>query len=217
MKFQIFLVALGLLSDCRITSFTRGVSIFPAPPVPVPVRIAPLVSQWQSARYPGYGSAFLIFALATLVVILPILHRPTSAPGCPSTYYLYSTTCGRFCYRYESSECKSWTSARTTCRAEGGDLLVPSECFYQFFKDHARQNEGSCSNFWIGGSTTTPGSNYTSVRGDLISNSVPLWASGQPDAFGGTESCIEMFSSFNYLMNDAECSNSKGFICQLFV
>ncbi|KAL3846654.1 hypothetical protein ACJMK2_017683 [Sinanodonta woodiana] len=137
---------------------------------------------------------------------------------CPSTYYLYSTTCGRFCYRYESSECKSWTSARTTCKAEGGDLLVPSECYYQFFKDQATQNEGSCSNFWLGGSTTTPGSNYTSVRGDPILDSFPFWGSNQPDGTGGRESCIEMARSFsNYLMNDALCSNTKGFICQIFV
>ncbi|KAL3846653.1 hypothetical protein ACJMK2_017625, partial [Sinanodonta woodiana] len=54
MKFPIFLVVLVFLSDCRITSFTRGEYKIKAP-VPIPVYTVPIVPQWQPA---GYGSAF---------------------------------------------------------------------------------------------------------------------------------------------------------------
>ncbi|KAL3870892.1 hypothetical protein ACJMK2_038923 [Sinanodonta woodiana] len=77
---------------------------------------------------------------------------------------------------------------------------------------------GSCSNFWIGGSSTTPGSNYVSVRGDPIPNNFIFWSPTQPDPAGGTESCLEMRKNFNnYLMNDFVCSVTQGFICQKFV
>ncbi|KAK3602525.1 hypothetical protein CHS0354_003777 [Potamilus streckersoni] len=158
------------------------------------------------------------------VAILPeLLQRRNStpitpAPGCPPTYYLYSTECGRFCYRYESSNCKSWTSSRTVCREEGGDLLVPSECYYKFFKDNAQQNEGSCpTQFWLGGSTTSPGTNFISVGGAPISNTFSFWRSGQPDGGGGTENCLEMRKSYSYLMNDVLCKTIQGFICQILL
>ncbi|KAL3870891.1 hypothetical protein ACJMK2_038922 [Sinanodonta woodiana] len=222
MIFPMDFAVYGILSICEITYFTQAMSVIPSPPVRFPGPIASPLQSWQSAGFPGFGSLFGILALITIVTILPTFLRPrniTAAPGCPSAeYYLYSTACGRFCYRYESSACQSWSSARATCRAEGGDLLVPSECYYQFFKDNAQQNEGSCNNFWLGGSTTTPGLNYVSVRGDPIPGTFPFWNPGQPSGTGGLDSCVEMSKTHShYLMNDGVCSVNKGSICQIFV
>ncbi|KAK3578353.1 hypothetical protein CHS0354_039063 [Potamilus streckersoni] len=135
---------------------------------------------------------------------------------CPKGYELYSSVqCGKFCYRFESNNCSSWSAARSVCQADGGDLLVPSECYYQYFREKAQQREGTCSHFWIGGYTNTPGSNYVTVKGNPIPSSFPFWSVGQPDGLGG-ESCLEMRSYFtNYLMNDYHCDQAQGFICQI--
>ncbi|KAL3870929.1 hypothetical protein ACJMK2_038957 [Sinanodonta woodiana] len=219
MKFPIVLLVLGLLSNSRITNFAHGSYVNPPPPVPLPVPIVPYAPQGLSAGFLGFGSIFGVLAILFLVSILPALLRPKHVtPACPTGYYLYSTACGRFCYRYESNDCKSWSSARATCIAEGGDLLVPSECYYKFFKDNAQQNEGNCTNVWLGGSTTTPGYNFTSVRGEPIPDNFSFWNTGQPDPARETESCLEMRKEFNnYRMNDYDCSVQQGFICQKFV
>ncbi|KAL3868866.1 hypothetical protein ACJMK2_041623 [Sinanodonta woodiana] len=139
---------------------------------------------------------------------------------CPNGYTTYeSEKCGRLCVRYESNQCKSWFDARQTCQIEGGDLMAPSECSYPFFREQASLNEGNCSHFWIGGRTETPGSNYVTVKGDVIlqDSSFSYWSIGQPDGLGG-ESCLEMRSYFNnYLMNDYHCQVKQGFICQVFL
>ncbi|KAK3578354.1 hypothetical protein CHS0354_039065 [Potamilus streckersoni] len=135
---------------------------------------------------------------------------------CPKGYERYSSaTCGTFCYRFESNNCSSWSAARSVCQAEGGDLLVPSECYYQFFREKAQQHEGTCSHFWIGGNTNTPGSNYVNVKGDPVPSSFSFWSVGQPDGLLG-ESCLEMRSYLtNYLMNDYHCDRPEGFVCQI--
>nr|WRO64893.1 C-type lectin [Sinohyriopsis cumingii] len=136
---------------------------------------------------------------------------------CPEGYHMYEKkTYGKFCYRFESNQCKSWSDARQTCQNEGGDLMIPDECTYQFFRDLAKPNEGTCEHFWIGGYTNTPGSSCVTVKGDPIASTFPFWSGGQPDGFGG-ESCLEMRSYFiNYLMNDYHCHVQQGFICQIF-
>ncbi|KAL3836321.1 hypothetical protein ACJMK2_021755 [Sinanodonta woodiana] len=135
---------------------------------------------------------------------------------CPDGYHIYEKKHEKFCYRFESNQCKSWSDARRTCQSEGGDLMILDECTYQFFRDLAKPNEGTCSHFWIGGYTNTPGSNYVTVKGDPIASTFPFWTGGQPDGLGG-ESCLEMRSYFNnYLMNDFHCHVPQGFICQIF-
>ncbi|KAK3578350.1 hypothetical protein CHS0354_039058 [Potamilus streckersoni] len=136
---------------------------------------------------------------------------------CPEGYHMYEKKKnGKFCYRFESNECKSWSDARKTCQYEGGDLMIPDECTYQFFRDLAKPNEGKCEHFWIGGYTNTPGSNCVTVKGKPLSSTFPFWLGGQPDGLGG-ESCLEMRSYFNnYLMNDYLCNVPQGFICQIF-
>ncbi|KAK3578351.1 hypothetical protein CHS0354_039060 [Potamilus streckersoni] len=143
--------------------------------------------------------------------------KPTPPITCPTGYKKYvNDTCGNSCYRYESSQCKSWNDARQTCQKEGGDLMIPTECSYQFFREQAKQNEGTCSQFWIGGYTNTPGKKYVTVKGDPIPTSFSYWTGSQPDGLGG-ESCLEMRSYFtNYLMNDYHCRVGEGFICQIF-
>ncbi|KAL3881943.1 hypothetical protein ACJMK2_028326 [Sinanodonta woodiana] len=138
---------------------------------------------------------------------------------CPNNYTkCESEKCGRFCYRYESNQCKSWFDARQICQNEGGDLMVPSECSYPFFREQASLNEGSCSHFWIGGRTENQGFSYVTVKGDVIpqDSSFSYWSIGQPD--GGGETCLEMRSYFNnYLMNNFHCVYEEGFICQFFL
>ncbi|KAL3836323.1 hypothetical protein ACJMK2_021757 [Sinanodonta woodiana] len=136
---------------------------------------------------------------------------------CPHGYQAYTNPNTKsFCYRFESNQCKSWSDARQTCQSEGGDLMIPDESTYQTFRNLAKPNEGKCSHFWIGGYSSTPGSNYVTVKGSTIASSFPYWSSGQPDGLGG-ESCLEMRSYFNnYLMNDYICSGAQGFICQMF-
>ncbi|KAK3578349.1 hypothetical protein CHS0354_039057 [Potamilus streckersoni] len=136
---------------------------------------------------------------------------------CPHGYQSYiNPNAKSFCYRFESNQCKSWSDARQTCQNEGGDLMIPDGNTYQAFRNLAKPNEGKCSHFWIGGYSSTPGSNYVTVKGNPIASNFPYWSSGQPDGLGG-ESCLEMRSYFtNYLMNDYICSAAQGFICQIF-
>ncbi|KAL3881942.1 hypothetical protein ACJMK2_028325 [Sinanodonta woodiana] len=139
---------------------------------------------------------------------------------CPKNYTkCESEKCGRFCYRYESNQCQSWFDARQICQNEGGDLMVPSECSYQFFREKASLNEGSCSQFWIGGRTENQGFSYVTVKGDVIpqDSRFSYWSIGQPDGLGG-ENCLEMRMNFNnYLMNNYHCEVKEGFICQFFL
>ncbi|KAK3578348.1 hypothetical protein CHS0354_039056 [Potamilus streckersoni] len=132
---------------------------------------------------------------------------------CPDGY-LNETKFGPFCYRLESNRCKSWSRARQTCQNEGGDLVIPDVNTYQFFRNLAKNSKGQCQHFWIGGYTSTPGSNYVTVSGVSIPITFPFWSVGQPDGLGG-ENCLEMRSYFtNYLMNDYHCNVPHGFICQ---
>ncbi|KAK3602527.1 hypothetical protein CHS0354_003779 [Potamilus streckersoni] len=81
-----------------------------------------------------------------------------------------------------------------------------------------KRTPGSCpTQFWLGGSTTSPGTNFVTVDGTPISNTFAFWASGQPDGGGGADNCLEMRKSYGYLMNDVLCMTSQGFICQILL
>ncbi|KAL3870877.1 hypothetical protein ACJMK2_038909 [Sinanodonta woodiana] len=139
------------------------------------------------------------------------------SPACPARYSMYAESCGRFCYRYESSACRTWDNARTVCQQEGGDLLAPSVCNYEFLRMRARQNEGICqTNFWLGARRPAGGNNMVTVLGEAIPNNANFWAGGQPDNADNVEQCMEMRKDFNsYLANDRSCAQSQGFICQI--
>ncbi|KAL3870794.1 hypothetical protein ACJMK2_038837 [Sinanodonta woodiana] len=137
---------------------------------------------------------------------------------CPAGYSLYSQSCGRFCYRYEANACKDWDNARATCQAEGGDLLVPTECNYQYFREQAETIVGICdSEFWLGAQRPTNGADFITVEGDTISNTANFWKQGQPDNTNGTENCLEMRRDYDLLANDLKCSQLSGYICQVIL
>ncbi|KAL3870876.1 hypothetical protein ACJMK2_038908 [Sinanodonta woodiana] len=155
---------------------------------------------------------------APTTTTLPSNTLPTTIPAaCPARYSLYSESCGRFCYRYEDNDCKDWDNARAACQAEGGDLLAPSECNYEFLREQAVQNLGDCpGNLWLGARRPRNGDNFRTVRGDPISNTANFWERDEPNNVNGNENCLEMRIEFTiFLANDQICSEENGYICQI--
>ncbi|KAL3871493.1 hypothetical protein ACJMK2_039487 [Sinanodonta woodiana] len=134
---------------------------------------------------------------------------------CSSEYTLYSTKCGEFCYRFDNKNCISWTAARTTCQGEGGELLEPDVCTYPFFHGLVRENRGTCADTWIGGFRDLPMLNYTTVRGNPLPDNFQWWGSNQPSK-RNTQACVEMTPGRGFLMNDDECADLNGYICQKY-
>ncbi|KAL3871495.1 hypothetical protein ACJMK2_039489 [Sinanodonta woodiana] len=202
MKILTLLGFLVLLTISQMTNCFPGQ--FNAVPTPIP----------RNHLKPVAGSNFGLLAL--IIIIFSIL----LTPRCPWGYTLISNKCGRFCYRFEAQNCKSWAEASAACKGEGAKLMKPETCSYPLFQSLAPKKAGQCTDFWIGALRTPPSVTYVKVGGAPLPSNFKFWARGQPDragSLGGLQACVQMADELEYLMNDDGCNEMAGYICQIYI
>ena len=112
------------------------------------------------------------------------------------------------CYYFSTSE-TNWSTANSTCRSLGGDLVVPrnDEENSAIIKT-ADQN--GLNHPWIGLVRDENNTFYT------VSGSKPTytpWSKGRPNNKGGYEKCGQFLDSAG-LWNDIPCNRQFNFICE---
>ena len=140
------------------------------------------------------------------------IHELPLALVCPSDYEEFE---GR-CYFVSKDTITSWLDARKACRAQGGDLAVPSSASVnQFIWGLMRKHQSP--NAYIGMYRVAEGLGenmfYTAFGTEP---SYTNWASGEPNNFENLgEDCVEMYSSGGK-WNDLVCSErTRSFVCQM--
>ncbi len=140
-----------------------------------------------------------------------------------------STTVGSSCYAYYNTT-KTWSAAETACQGVGGHLAsvrssaanaailgmaTHGDVWIGASDDNAKISGASEGNyFWAGDSSAffTGGFGGTAVGGAYL-NWEPV---NEPNNFGGSENCVEMYTSFNFGMwNDASCNAAFRYVCEI--
>ena len=142
----------------------------------------------------------------------PNIHALPLALLCPRDYEEF----GGKCYSVSKKPTTSWLDARKVCRAEGGDLAVPSNTSVNEFILKLMQKQQS-GNAYIGLYRVAEGLGknmfYTAFGTEP---SYTNWAPGEPNDYQNLgEDCVEMYSS-DGKWNDLVCSErTRSFVCQM--
>ncbi|KAK3577603.1 hypothetical protein CHS0354_028705 [Potamilus streckersoni] len=93
--------------------------------------------------------------------------------------------------------------------------MVPDTCSYPFFQGIAPQTGATCTDYWIGAFRTPPSTGYMTLKGSPIPDNFKFWGAGQPSRL--TQACVQMADELGYAMNDDNCGELAGYICQKFI
>nr|XP_006824161.1 PREDICTED: chitinase-like protein PB1E7.04c-like [Saccoglossus kowalevskii] len=119
------------------------------------------------------------------------------------------------CYRYSfHNDTHSWESSTTLCQQNGAVLAslstrTVSDGVIQFIIDN--NIDDGLVDYWIGLNDISQEGSYIWINGDpfVYTN----WSRGNPNNFKNQD-CGQLWTSRNFLWDDAKCSRDKGYICQ---
>nr|AQY54447.1 immulectin 11 [Hepialus xiaojinensis] len=126
--------------------------------------------------------------------------------------YKYQPTMAAF-YKVHKSP-KYWTEAVSTCKYEGGYLVVPeSQGEIDFLvKLIENQLSGDTTGVFVGIHDMFIEGNFMTVKADSISDIFDNWAAGEPDDFQDNEDCVLLHRNSKYY--DYDCKRKFPFICK---
>ncbi|CAL8313738.1 unnamed protein product [Merluccius merluccius] len=107
-------------------------------------------------------------------------------------------------YERPTEEKKSWTEARTFCRAIGGDLIS--------IHNNDMNSFNSMDSAWIGLSSLDSNAGFTWSDGSPLN--FERWSFGEPNNYNDLEHCTEM-ERYSDFWNDCYCEAFKNWICQI--
>nr|XP_014341484.1 PREDICTED: asialoglycoprotein receptor 2-like [Latimeria chalumnae] len=121
-----------------------------------------------------------------------------SCSFCPGTWNMFSGKC-----YYFSTDSASWYSARSSCLAQNGDLVIVKST--SLHKAHG-------NDYWIGLTDSANEGSFQWVDGTPLSG-VTFWAFLEPISFiWSDEDCVHM--KYDGSWNDNTCSVSLRWICE---
>uniref|UniRef100_A0A8C5R2H0 Macrophage mannose receptor 1 n=1 Tax=Leptobrachium leishanense TaxID=445787 RepID=A0A8C5R2H0_9ANUR len=145
----------------------------------------------------------------------PPIPTTTAAPKCPPEWK--TTESLHSCYKEykkEDGDKKSWTEARSFCKAIGGELLSigskeeESAVWTMLIRGNVYNTI-----FWIGLLTLDPDEGFGWSDGTPLS--YENWAYGEPNNYQGIELCGELSSDYRLTWNDRHCDSPSNWICEL--
>ncbi|XP_046357376.1 echinoidin-like [Haliotis rufescens] len=110
----------------------------------------------------------------------------------------------------------TWPEAIIFCEAFGAKLAeISTASEQQFLESYLAPLKSSVNTMdvWIGGSDLIVEGNFMwSWSGDPIVYS--HWVPGEPNSLGD-EDCMALFTSRNFMWNDAPCETNQMFLCEI--
>ncbi|XP_013399078.2 macrophage mannose receptor 1-like [Lingula anatina] len=173
--------------------------------------------------HPGTGKWQLstcTYPLSHVCKTRKILPTTTPAPACRSGWYLYNGLCYKPFFK-TSKDQKTWQSARSFCRSQGGDLASfhsseESAWFGTIVGKAGLYSYGIDSNepLWIGLYDTDVNKTYVShVWSDGTPFDFSNWDIDQPDNHNGKERCVGMYANTGKWRDD-NCAGARSWICR---
>lgn len=134
----------------------------------------------------------------------------TSLPKCDTG--LIQTP--NYCYQVNNvakNRQRTWDEAQEDCASKGGNLASfhSASDIDQVWRNALVGTEDA---YWIGLNDRATESGYLWSDGSSVN--VLNWAVNQPDNYGGSEDCVEMWSSTSK-WNDARCFDRNNWICMV--
>ncbi|XP_026204045.1 ladderlectin-like isoform X2 [Anabas testudineus] len=105
-----------------------------------------------------------------------------------------------------------WIDAERYCQASKANLVsIHSPAEYAFIQELIKNQTGTNTYAWIGGTDAIEDTQWFWSDGSIYF--YQDWARGEPNNYGGPESCIVINFKDNYLWNDLKCVNELPFVC----
>ncbi|XP_025108879.1 C-type mannose receptor 2-like isoform X2 [Pomacea canaliculata] len=119
------------------------------------------------------------------------------------------------CY-YLSLEPANWSSALTSCKEKGADLLSLESWTEQSQKLSKMKFAAYERIWWIGLQSNSSVSKWVSLYDNSsFSGEIILWNEGEPNNIQSDENCVEMYPWG--ALNDASCHRQKFYICKKYL
>ncbi|CAH2282335.1 macrophage mannose receptor 1-like isoform X2 [Pelobates cultripes] len=146
----------------------------------------------------------------------PPIPTTTVAPKCPTGWK--TTDSLNSCYKHyknrDESEKRSWSEARTFCKAIGGELLsIGNKEEESAVWSMLMRGDVYSGIFWIGLLTVDPDEGFGWSDGTPLS--YENWAYGEPNNYQGMELCGELSADYRLSWNDRHCDSPSDWICEL--
>lgn len=165
-------------------------------------------AEWKLG--PGSWNDAPCTSLRPYVCGQPLSSAPAPAKPAPKcSGQSIHTTAGDYCFHLRNR--KSWADARAACASEGSALAVlPTAQADKLLHDAVGPKVRS-SSLWIGLTDAEMEGEWQWVSGQ--SSRYDRWKYGEPNDFGGGESCAEWFPDDGQ-MNDLDCQSKRPFLCE---
>jgi len=107
-----------------------------------------------------------------------------------------------------------WHTAKHRCRLMGGFLAKPNTQHLNNWLKSKLMEKNPNQAAWFGLNKMSNG--WCHIDGSLVSRGYTDWAPGEPNNYGGVESCGNWFASNGhaYRWNDSPCGTKLPFVCQ---
>ncbi|KAL4229948.1 hypothetical protein ACF0H5_010339 [Mactra antiquata] len=115
-----------------------------------------------------------------------------------------------------SKQPKSQQEAKHECDFKGGNLVRFDEVNKARQIRNILQNctDFQSSDYWVDGKRTEGGDDFYFSNGKTMLMDVGIyWAENTPNGYG--EQCTRMDDSFDFLLNDKECNDRMGVVCEI--
>ncbi|XP_018016588.1 C-type mannose receptor 2 [Hyalella azteca] len=148
-------------------------------------------------------------------VVYAVCSRTPTDGLCATPYVLLGTQCIHLLL----TDYNSWSDARTSCGATGGDLIILDDCDqYSKVTSYLNDQGYSPDGYWIGGSDEALEGQWRWIDGSTMAMGLPYWANTgagiqEPDS-PGVENCLELSSLWMYRFSNTLCSNTRRVICE---
>ncbi|XP_029976939.1 lactose-binding lectin l-2-like [Salarias fasciatus] len=154
---------------------------------------------------------FLFLCFLALCAATPLEEKNTKLQrgGCPAFWFNFN---GR-CFRYFATA-KTWAAAERHCVSLGANLVsIHSVQEHNFVKSLIQNFDHAEGRTWIGLTDLHEDSRWMWSDGSRVN--FVFWSPGEPNNYGGPESCVETNLGASKKWNDVKCSRMQPFVCAL--
>ncbi|XP_054588521.2 ladderlectin [Nothobranchius furzeri] len=133
--------------------------------------------------------------------------RAADAGDCPPGWSWFEDRCFVFV-----KDALDWAAAERYCLSVGGNLAsFHSTAEYNFIRDLILKKTGAHTTCWVGGNDAAKDGVWMWSDGSKFD--FTAWHAGEPNNYGGSESCMDINLRGEDYVNDERCALSLPFVC----